>query len=255
MSSELFSSVRRGIELQVLPRFLYHMEMDQESKNRAVSIRNRLKQEKKNAIIYINHTAYGDPLFGVKIADKITQGLSYVIIAPASFSHTDPENPINRNFYQIVQEGKRIGIEVHRVIQPYQIGNPDFGYTQEQASKQNTIFMNRLRELRQTGKKTVCVISPEASRSKSGALIEAGRGIELIGSLLSPVLYVPVAITYPNGYERDSLNIGKTVSVTVGEPISIERRQENVPVQQLMEHMTRYLPEHMHGFYAKELFT
>jgi hypothetical protein len=224
--------------------------MDQPSKDMIVSVREQLKQTPKNVVIYFNHIAYGDALFAANIAEQITPTHSHLLISPASYSHTDPDNPRNRAFYQLVKEARRCGVEIHRVIQRYQIDNPEFGYTKNQAAEQNMKFMHRLKQLRQIAQPTICLISPEGHRSETDSLHQAERGIELVGSMLSPVLYLPVGIVYPRGYERDSVNFGKTVSLTVGSPIPVDHRNKNVTVEYLMKHLTSYLPTPMHGFYA-----
>jgi len=250
MNPERLGISRRHIELQLLPRFLYPIKIDQSSEDIISSVREKLKQTPKNVIIYFNHIAYGDPLFAAYIAKQITPTHSHLLICPASYSHTDPDNPKNSTFSQMVKEAERCGVEIHRVIQHYQVDNPEFGYTKNQATEQNMKFMHRLKQLHQTAQPTICLISPEGHRSETGSLHETERGIEVIGNILSPVLYLPVGIIYPHGYDRNSINFGKTTSLIVGSPIQVNRRSENVTVQHLMEHLALCLPTSMRGFYA-----
>jgi hypothetical protein len=250
-NSERFRQYRKHIELQILPRFLYHIEINPKSRDILTSVREQLKYNPTNVIIYFNHVSYGDPIFAGHIAEQISTNHSHKIISPASYSHTDPDNKKNSAFFELVQEAQRCGIEIHRVIQHYQIGNPEYGYTKKQAVEQNSKFIHRLRHLHQIGQPTICLISPEGHRSESGTLIQAERGIELIGSILAPVVYLPIGITYPLGYERDSINLCKHVSLTVGSPIAVNQRNNTVSTQYLMEHLATSIPESMQGFYSQ----
>lgn len=210
--------IRRKIYIDTLPKIAYHIETSPQTDSNIEAIKEILTAKPDlNFVVYFNHISYNDPLLAGHITRRLDPKSTRHMIAPASYSHTDPDSPKNKGFSFMIDEARRCGIEIIRVIQTYQIDHPDYGYSQEEAKITHTNFFRRIKDLRQSSTPSGCLISPEGHRSDTGSLGEPERGFLAIGRLLTPVIYIPLGIEYQNNFHRDSLNIGSHIKLSVGD--------------------------------------
>jgi 1-acyl-sn-glycerol-3-phosphate acyltransferase len=164
-----------------------------------------------------------------------------------SYSHTDPDIPKQRVSAFLAKGLSGCGIETLRVIQTYQVNNPEYGYTEEQAKETYWKALHRLKELRTANIPTGVIISPEGHRSDDGQLKKGETGIVAAGRLLAPVIYVPMAIVYEGEYGREKMNFGKKVEIKIGE-VTIQEDAKTYPtVEVLMRKLAASLPLEMRG--------
>lgn len=247
--SELFN---RKLIFDDLPDLFYSPEILQETREKIEIIREFLESNPEyNYILYFNHISFNDPLLVVNMADRIDPKHRRNLVAIMSYSHTDPDNPKHRVFSFMAGKLKNCGIEGVRVIQRYQVGNPEFGYTDEQARLNYIQTMRRIKEMR--GTPTGVIISPEGHRSDTGQLMKGETGVVAIGRLLAPVIYIPLAISYAGNYSRDALNVGRKMRLVIGE-VSVQKNGGEYPsVDQLMKSLAKALPEEMRGKWKSEV--
>jgi 1-acyl-sn-glycerol-3-phosphate acyltransferase len=241
----------RGIVTGVLPHVLYRIKIDSESKKKLKELKKIAKTRTDlNFVFYFNHISVTDPLFIGMIGVRINR--KGKILAPMSHFNTEerPENKKNILMQKIVEA---CGVETHRVIQTYQVNNPEFDYTVLQAMKQNKPFMARLRELGKDIKRPriSLIISPEGTRSETGKLNKAESGIVEAGSLLAPTIYVPIGIDYEGLIKKDKINFRKRVNLSIGETFLQESRTDRVNLDMLMTNLAAALPETRQGVYKK----
>jgi len=245
--SRRLERARRYVEIGLVPRLLYRIDKTEETRGRIKNLAETLtNRQDLSYIILFNHASYPDPLFATHMSQLIAPGQTRPIIAPASFSHTDPDNPKSRIFSLLIKEANRCGIETVRVIQTYQVNNPEYRFTETQAYTTYKTLIRRLKELKKTGP-VGCIISPEGHRSETGKLQAAEKGILLIGKILSPVIYVPLGIFYKEGYKRSGLNFGRRISLSIGETIIQEQRNDTLTTDELMQILAETLPPEMRG--------
>lgn len=239
----------------VLPHLLWRTTINQESKEKIEEIKDLVHNQRQDlsVIVYFNHTSIVDPLFAGNISLRIDKKGTRKLLAPMSFSNTEDkkENKSNLLMEKIVE---KCGIETHRVIQTYQIDNPEYGYTKIQAYRQNKPFFQRLKDLGAQKILTMMIISPEGHRT-DGTLIKGEEGMVVGGVLIAPVLYVPVGIEYIGGTKKDGLNLFKRVNLTIGETYLLESNTDSKDVFGgiLMPNLANTLPIEMRGYYRKDL--
>ena len=240
--------LKRSIIFNLLPQIAYKIKIDEESKSRIANISNYLiKNPDSNFILYSNHLSYSDPIFEVYMSTRLDSYQTRHLIAPASYSHTDPIKQRSKIFMTMIKEARHCGIEIVRVIQPYQINNPDFGYTQEQANETYTKWLRSLQELGRSKTPTGVLISPEGHRSESGALGEGESGVIACGKLLFPAIYIPLGIHYERVYNRNGINLGKRVNLVIGNTYTQENRNDSPTLDFLMRNLASTLPDNMRG--------
>jgi len=240
--------IRRSLELGILPELAYRIRFSEKDAERIETISAFLEERTDYSfIIYFNHISYNDPLLAAHLLEKIDKNHSRYLIAPASYSHTEPGNKFSKFFMKMTNEAQRCGIEIIRVIQTYQVDNPEYGYTIEQAQRTYKNWMRRLKDLHGEGRSVGVIISPEGHRSEGGVLGEAEKGMVASGRLVAPVLFIPVGIFYEGEYQRSKFNIGKTVRLSIGEVFAQESVKEGPELNLLMHNLAMTLPEEMRG--------
>jgi len=238
---------RKCVEIDLLPSLLYRINKTEETNGRIKNLAEILTDRQDlSYILYFNHASYPDPLFAAHTAQLIDPRQTRPLLIPASFSHTDPDNPQSRVFSFLINEAKHCGIEIIRIIQAYQVNNPEYGFNEIQARATYKDLVKRLKELKNAG--TVgCLFSPEGHRSETGELQTAEKGIVHIGKFLSPIIYVPLGISYEGKYKRSGLNIGKRVSLSIGKTIIQEHRNDAPTTDELMRNLAETLPSEIRG--------
>lgn len=234
----------------VLPHLLYRIRIDSETRERIEDTREEVfRRDNLSLVFYFNHTTLVDPLLAGNIARRIETRKDSQWIAPVSFANTE-DKPKNKGIVLMTKVIEACGVETHRVIQTYQIDNPEYGYTKEEAFKQNRKFLERLRNLsREETRKPVCLmISPEGHRT-DGALIKGESGMVTSGKLLAPTLYVPIGIDF-EGKQSRGLNTFHRVNIRLGENFLQETNKstEN-QFEVLMSNLAKALPESRRGHY------
>ncbi len=239
----------------VLPHLGWRLKLNDGSKEKIEEIEDLIHNQRQDlsVILYFNHTALVDPLFAGNIARRIDKRETRNFITPMSFFNTE-ERKENKGNLLMKYFVEKCGVETHRVIQSYQIDNPDYGYTKMQAYKQNKLFLQRLKELGSKRTSTLMVISPEGHRT-DGAMIKGEEGMIVAGDLLAPTLYVPIGILYEGGVKNKGLNLGKRVNLTIGETFLFETgiNSKNIFDEILMPNLADTLPIEMRGFYRKDV--
>ena len=239
----------------VLPHTAWRTRINEGSKEKIEEIKDLVHNQRQDlsVIIYFNHTSIIDPLFAGNIAQRIDKKGTRKLLAPMSFSNTEDRK---ENKWNLLMKGvvEKCGIETHRVIQSYQIDNPEYGYTKIQAYRQNKPFFQCLKDLGTQKIPTMMIISPEGHRTK-GALIKGEEGMVAGGVLITPVLYVLVGIEYIGGTKKDGLNLFKRVNLTIGETYLLETNTDckNIFGEILMPNLANTLPVEMRGYYRKDL--
>lgn len=241
--SEIYN---RKVVFDDLPNLFYSPEILPGTREKIEIIREFLEGNPEyNYILYFNHISFNDPLLVVNAADRIDPKHTRNLVAIMSYSHTDPDDPKHKVFSFMARRLKSCGVEGVRVIQKYQVGNPEFGYTEEQARQNYIQTMRHIKEMR--GTPTGVIISPEGHRSDTGQLMRGEPGMVAIGRVLAPVIYIPLAISYVSKYKRDALNIGRKMRMEIGEVTVQENRDEYPNVDHLMKKLAIALPEEMRG--------
>ena len=202
-----------------------------------------------NFVLYFNHISFNDPALVVNVADRLDPKHKKHLVTMMSYSHTDPDDSKHRIFAFMAKGLEKCGIEGIRVIQKYQINNPEYGYTEEQASLNYIKSMRRLKEMQ--GKPTGVIISPEGHRSDTGQLMEGESGMVAIGRVLAPIVYIPLAISYEGSYQRNTINIGKKMWINIGEVVVQDDPKVYPTVEELMQNLAAALPEEMRGVWGK----
>lgn len=253
----LQETVMRGLVAGILPRWAYRLNISEESKSKIKNIRNILdKNIKLNFIDYFNHTCLDDPQIAGHVAWLIDPKKKRHLVAPISYSHTDPERKKTLGKRVMKKISDWCGMDNQRVIQAYQVNNPEYGYTEQEAKKTYDKFFGRTKELRNAEIPTGIIMSPEGHRSAHGILgedMEVEQGIRTIGKILKPVIYIPVGIIFEDGYKRNSLNFGKEVIINIGETYVLEKGSEknnDELFELLMQNLANTLPMEMRGKWA-----
>ena len=251
--SKNLERARRVVEIDLLPSLLYRINKTEETNRRIKNLAEILTDRQDlSYIFYFNHISYNDPLLVAHMAQLVDPRQTRPLFIPASFSHTDPDNPKSRVFSFLVNEARRCGIEIARVIQAYQVNNPEYGFNEVQARTTYKDLVKRLEELRKMGA-IGCLINPEGHRSETGELQTAEKGIVHIGKLLSPVVYVPLGISYEGEYKRSGLNIRKKVSLSIGKTIIQEQKNDTPTIDELMQNLAETLPFEMRGSWGDNI--
>lgn len=244
---------RRKIEIGLFPRLVYRMSFAEQTEERIGDLSQMLSARPDlSFVMYINHISYDDPVFAAHIIQRTDPGQTRKLIAPASYSHTNKGDHRNSALAFIADEARRCGIDVIPIIQKYQIDDPKYGFTEEQARETYQKLVEKLLEIRAAKIPTGCIISPEGHRSKKNekgvaCMGEAHDGILYIGKKLAPVVYVPVGIWYQGKYERDIPNIGRRVNLSIGEMVVQETRHDGPTLDTLMHNLAMAIPPEMRG--------
>jgi len=227
---------------------LYSPEIKPEAKETLGQISEFLAENPEYSfVIYFNHISFNDPAIVFHVANKIDPKYTRHLLALVSYSHTDPHDAKHKIFHYMAKGLEKCGVETIRVIQTYQINNPEYGYTAEQAGVTYRKLMRRLNELRKANTPTGVIISPEGHRSESGELMRGESGVVAVGRLLAPIIYVPLAISYEGKYGRDSVNFGKKMRINIGEVVVQEDPKNYPSIDDLMRKLAMALPEEMRG--------
>lgn len=232
-----------------LPEKIYKINISPSTQNKIDSINNYLSDNPKtNCIYYFNHISYPDPLFVGHIIDKLDPNKTRSIIIPVSYSHTEPYKLKNIPSIAMIKLANSCGVNTIRVIQNYQINNPKFKYDQIKAEKTNSKLSREIAKYKKSELPFALAISPEGHRSDTGNLGEAENGMISIARHIQPVLFIPIAIHYDEKYNRSGINIGKNISIEVGEQY-LYNDQEKKDINFYMNNLALALPPQMRGRY------
>jgi len=238
----------RKILFDGVTNLFYTPEMRPEAKEKIEQVTEFLEENPGyNFVLYFNHISFNDPAILMHVANLINPKSTRHLLVPTSYSHID-----TKNFKGALSElGMKVvrgcGIEIVPVVQTYQINNPEFGYTEEEARQTYVNLVNRLKELKGSNTPTGVLISPEGHRSDTGEMIGVGSGMVAAGRLLAPVIYVPLGISYEGKYSRKGFNIGKKMRINIGEVVIQDDPKIYPTVEELMKNLAVVLPEEMRG--------
>lgn len=249
MAGEL-TRFKREVVTGVLPRLLYKIETDKVFKQRLEDVSSILRNRPElSALYYFNHLTNGDPLLVAWVVNRAGIGRRQ-ILAPTSYSHTDSTRAGNEKTLKYIQVVESCEAEVIRLIQDYQINNPEYGYTPELAKENYRAFLSRVKMLGKTKTPVVVAISPEGHRSDDGTLQEGkDGGVRVFGKYLSPIIYVPIGMEYLGSWTRERMNMGKRVNLTLGDYYIQETRNDYPGIEYLMRNLALALPPSMRGVY------
>jgi len=231
-----------------LPDIAFRINIPEEDRLKISEIRDQLiSQPDLSYVVYFNHISFNDPMFAAHLIQKIDPNHTRHFIAPASHFHTTPENPKNKKFIFMINLAKKTGFEIVRVIQAYQVDNPEYGYTKDQAQSTYKVWLKRLKELRMSNIPIGCLISPEGTRSNDGVLGVGESGILATGKFMTPVMYIPLGISYIDGFNREKFNLGKRINLSIGETIIQQGPTDQPSLNDVMAKLALTLPEDMRG--------
>lgn len=248
MPKEVVRSIQKTI-LEYGPHLTHAITIEPNTHQRLNTLQKTLQENPTlSFLIYFNHLAYGDPLFAAHIAARIQPPHHHrPLFAPASYSHTDPENSANRNFSLMIKAAQKLGIDITRVIQAYQVNTPPFNYTQDQAKQTYFEFMTKINQQRKQQHPMGILISPEGHRSETQSLGKVESGFAKISRIIAPIIYIPLGIRYPDHYKRNSLNLAQKVYLSIGPTLIYQKSDPEPSVTTLMSNLTQALPSNMHG--------
>jgi hypothetical protein len=232
-------------------KLIYTPQINSESQERINSIKEFLKNNPEyNFIIYINHISLNDPALAYHLAEKITPKDQFRhLLIPISYSHTEKSSTEGKIINSLTKFINKFEVETIRVIQNYQVNNPEYGYTEDEAKTTHFQFLKRVQELKKKNISTGILISPEGHRSEDAQLAEGQAGLIGAGRILAPVIYVPLAISYPKNFKRNSINLGKKMNMDVGEIVQQKNSREFPTIEELMQKLANALPEEMRGIW------
>ena len=251
MKEKIQEGIRNWVATDLTEK-CFKLNISPESKSRIEYIKDMLKNRSDlSFMVYFNHICFSDPLFAGYVTNKVDPSTTRQLIAPISYSHTEMKmKNIGTLGMKLVANAS--GVEIYRLIQSYQVNNPDYGYTSEMANSVSRSFFNRLKKIKSEGIQLGCMISPEGHRSENGVLKKGEKGIILINKLIEPVINIPVGISFNNDFNRSGLNIGKELTLTVGNPSVCDSKSSRTSFEKLMTDLAESLPINMRGEWANK---
>ncbi len=239
------------IVANLLPRILYRIEISPETRNKIDEIKKILNEKSDlNIITYFNHISFDDPLFVGHIIKKIDPKNTRPILVPVSYSHTDASKKENKFSIKMIEIANSCGVETVRTIQTYQTMGPTPLYTAEEAKIINRNLFNQIKNIKSKSP-FIFAISPEGHRSEDGILGKGETSIAGFANYLKPSLIIPVGINYPDNFNRDRLNLGKKIILTIGD-LYISEGEEKKDIDFYMNNLALALPPQMRGKYNSE---
>jgi hypothetical protein len=241
----------QNIALEALPKIVYKINITNDTVRRLSEIQSSMVEEnnEKNVIIYFNHQAYNDPIFFALIANILNEKNSHQIFAPVSDWHSNITKAKNIKFSLMIQAAKFVGVKIAPIIQSHQVDKAEFGYSSSDALISYLHLYRQLNEVTKNNQKIICLISPEGHRTETGALMDdIQEGIIAIGRKLTPVVYVPLGITYHNNdFDRNGYNIRRRVTLTIGDVITQTGKNDLPTIGILMHNLAETLPQNLRG--------
>jgi hypothetical protein len=242
--------INRFIVGSIVPRVLYRLEIPKETKDKARELREILrKNERLNLVTYFNHVSKFDPLLVAAVYNEIDPRHSRQLISPVSYSNTDEKHKGNKLMMKIVDS---CGVKSVRIVQSYQANNENYSYKPKEVLETYKEWIGSLYEIKKGEKPVGCIISPEGHRSDTGVLEEGNNGIIHAGRILKPVIYIPVGIIFEKQPDRESWNIGKRITLTLGETYIQEKDDRSVTLDMLMYNLAEALPMRLRGKYSNK---
>ena len=223
----------------------YAPEVKSEAKEKIEIVKEYLQENPEmNFVLYFNHISLDDPAALLRVANLIDPNGTRHLVVPSSLSHANSNDFLGKFISFSMEVVAGCGIEVMPVVQTFQVGEK---YTQEEARESYIKLFNRLKELKKSEIPTGVIIGPEGHRSENGELSSAESGMVAAGRLLSPVMYIPLAISYGGEFKRDKMNIGSKMKINIGEITVQETAREYPSIEELMMKLAGALPEEMRG--------
>lgn len=249
---ELFPTARPPeiFRLPNLARLLNLVDIPQESLNRLERTRKILCDNPTwNIVAYANHPSYNDPVHVVPVILSLDPNAIRHWVILVSYSHTDEKDPKNRPFKLMTDIAQtHYGIEPIRVVQTYQIGNPDYPeISPKLAYDVNIAFKRRMQELSKKKQRVGVIIFMEGTRSLINGILNSEMekgGISLVGKLFQPTLYQPFGIY---GNMNRGINIGKQYCIQVGEPYIQQGKADEPIFSTLIHNLADTLPIEKRG--------
>lgn len=245
-----WTSVKRSTAEKLIHGFL-DIDISQENLGKIHELQGILDADKSlNLFLYFNHVASDDPALLLDLSHLIDRHNERKIVVPVSDWYYQWKN--NWQYAAFSRLGAFLyDFDINRIVQRYQLDEPEtYGYTEADAFGMNRKLMRALQFLRSQGHPITFLLAPEGHRSDTGAIGNTEDGISNIGRSLAPVIYCPVALTYPEGYTR-KINANALhkphIDLALGEFTYQYDRKEEVPVEALMYKLASVLPEHMRG--------
>lgn len=251
MSKEYSPSLRFVIS-RIAPRLLYKTKLTPEVNKQIKETKKFFKKNPKwNLIVAQDHLSEDDALFGGYIASRIDPKNSRYTFAPIGAFHIKRKEGEKKSKKVLMSEiVERCGVETIPVVQSYQLDNPEYCFTREDAFEKGKFFVRRMKSLIESKKPLTCIIMPEGHRSDDGNLGKAEKGIETIAKNLRPVRIISLGISSPDNLNRDKLNFGKRINLDVGEIIDCDLG-EKVDVDDIMRNIAKAVPPEMRGQYGE----
>jgi len=255
-----FHNVNRNIFGVWLPEKLYPIiKISDKTQRKIEEIQEYLgKNESSNILWYGNHNSRAEPFLVGYMVGKIDPNKKRHVVTAIGADYLDykklPKNCLSVIEYQIV---RCCGLETLPVIQTDKDGKPINGHTLAEASEYFAKFTNRLIELVDNDQPTAVILFPEGTRSEDGKLQKAKPSIVRIAETLSrntQTICIPIGTIFDEGYERDSMNIGREVEMTVGDPYIMEKGVlvHKTRIATLwMQNLANVLLPNMQGYYEE----
>jgi len=250
---EKYNRPLKFIIASIVPRLLYRTKLEKGVNQKIRYAKRELKNNPNlNWMVEQNHYRIDDPLFSGYVARRIDPRGTRHVFALVSASHTvETENNKKNEKVGMNKLAQKCGVETLPVIQAYQRGNLDYGYTNEQVVKNYRSMMERIRELKKTEKSLGCIIAPEGHRSEDGILGKGESGVVNIAKNLRPIMVIPVATYSDEKLERDKINFGKRINLDIGDIKIYDENSKNMNIDEFMKDLAVALPLKMRGQYSE----
>lgn len=252
----LRESILRGVEK------LYHPAVDDPMRHldamRALSTtrvyvpETGVEKPRYNFIAAFNHISFDDPILALWLFwTQVDTESERPMLLPASYHHMRfSENPAFATAYFL---GSLVfNYERTPIIQAYQVGNPKYGYTEDEAIGTYKNLLRKMGQLQRQGSFSF-MIAPEGHRSEqeNSSLQEAEPGLGYFVRRMSPCVIMPLGITYRGPFKRNSLNPRSGVQLHIAEPVVVEdritKKDERETIETTMDRIASVLPDHMRG--------
>lgn len=219
------------------------IELSDESKRNLIEANELLKQN--SLVVYVNHTSTNDVPVGIGISlSYFTNGKR--VLAPAGMKHYD----LRRDFKNGVL------LRMMRLLKMHMIPVVQQDDLETYPEKKRAQLVKKLKHkttklLSKPG--SIYAITPEGTRSKTGQLLRAKKGIGKIEQFSNkPLYYLPIAILFEKFSNTPQVIVGKPLTlsdISSSAQVNLANASEQEIADMLMKQLAALLPTQNQGYY------